>query len=75
VKRSGLNGLTRRERDVATLVARGYANQRIADELVISKRTVEMHVGNLFAKLGVTSRTELALWAAAHVSGAASRIP
>jgi ATP/maltotriose-dependent transcriptional regulator MalT len=66
VKPAGLNGLTPRERDVATLVARGYSNQRIADELVISKRTVEMHVGNLFAKLGVSSRTELALWGAAN---------
>ena len=42
---------------------------------LIGKRTVEMHVGNLFAKLGITSRTELALWAAAHDSRGASRIP
>jgi non-specific serine/threonine protein kinase len=47
-------------------VARGYFNQRIADELVISRRTAEMHVGNLFAKVGVTSRTELAVWVAAQ---------
>jgi DNA-binding NarL/FixJ family response regulator len=62
---------------VAVLLARGHSNQRIADELVISKRTAEMHVGNLFAKLGVTSRTELALWAVDHglVEGEGARQP
>jgi DNA-binding CsgD family transcriptional regulator len=52
--------LTNREREIATLVAQGKSNLAIADELFIGERTVETHVSSIFAKLGVTSRTELA---------------
>jgi DNA-binding CsgD family transcriptional regulator len=52
--------LTAREREVATLVARGWTNRRIAESLVLSERTVESHVRNVLAKLGVANRTELA---------------
>ncbi len=56
------HGLTERERSVATLVARGHSNREIADALVISERTVERHVANVLAKLGLASRVHLAAW-------------
>jgi DNA-binding NarL/FixJ family response regulator len=55
--------LTRRERDVLALIARGQSNKRIALELGISEKTVKTHVGHLLAKLGVTDRTQAALMA------------
>ncbi|MFF3373747.1 ATP-binding protein [Streptomyces sp. NPDC002680] len=54
--------LTRREREVAALVARGMTNRRIAAELVLSPRTVDSHVENILAKLGFGSRTRIAAW-------------
>ncbi|WP_236244599.1 LuxR C-terminal-related transcriptional regulator [Streptomyces sp. CC210A] len=54
--------LTRREREVADLVAAGLGNQEIAARLVIARRTAESHVGRALAKLGLTSRTQLAAW-------------
>lgn len=51
-------GLTPREQEVLHLVADGMSNDAIARQLVISKRTVEHHVGSIFGKLGVTSRAE-----------------
>jgi DNA-binding NarL/FixJ family response regulator len=56
--------LTPRESDVLRLVAEGYANKKIAAELGISERTARTHVSNILAKLGLTSRTQAALWAA-----------
>ncbi len=55
--------LTPREREVATLVARGLTNREIAERLVVTQRTAETHVQNIFNKLGVTSRAEIAAWA------------
>ena len=52
--------LTPAERHVAQLAAGGSTNREIARELVISVKTVEYHLGKVFAKLGVRSRTELA---------------
>jgi DNA-binding NarL/FixJ family response regulator len=53
--------LTPREREVLALVARGYANKRIAGELGLSEKTVKAHVGHILGKLGVADRTQAAL--------------
>jgi DNA-binding NarL/FixJ family response regulator len=60
---AALGGLTRRERDVAALVAHGKANRAIGRELGIGERTVEGYVASALGKLGFTSRTQLAAWA------------
>jgi DNA-binding CsgD family transcriptional regulator len=52
--------LTDREREIADLVARALTNREIAARLVLSERTVESHVRNILAKLGVANRTEIA---------------
>jgi ATP/maltotriose-dependent transcriptional regulator MalT len=57
-------GLTGRERQVAGLIAQGKSNRDIADELVISQKTAERHVANIASKLGLNSRTQIAVWAA-----------
>ncbi|MFE5703396.1 protein kinase [Rhodococcus koreensis] len=54
--------LTRREREVADLVAQGLTNKAIAAQLVISPRTAQGHVEHILAKLGFTSRTQIASW-------------
>lgn len=56
--------LTPREQEVAELIARGLTNRAIAARLVISQRTVQGHVENILAKLGFTSRTQVAAWMA-----------
>jgi ATP/maltotriose-dependent transcriptional regulator MalT len=59
-------GLTPREAEVLALVATGQSNREIARALTISERTVERHLSNMFAKLGLSSRTEAAGFAFAH---------
>ncbi|HTR93047.1 MAG TPA: LuxR C-terminal-related transcriptional regulator [Trebonia sp.] len=51
--------LTRREREIADLVATGLSNREVADRLFISKRTVDAHVEHIFGKLGISSRVQL----------------
>ena len=55
--------LTRRELEVAALVAHGHSNRQIAKELYLSERTIENQIANIKRKLGRTSRTEIAAWA------------
>jgi DNA-binding NarL/FixJ family response regulator len=55
--------LTTRERDVVRLLGAGEPNKRIAAHLGISERTARTHVSNILSKLGLTSRTQAALWA------------
>jgi DNA-binding NarL/FixJ family response regulator len=57
------DGLTRREREIAALIGQGKTNGEIAAELVVSKRTVETHVGKILAKLGFSSRAQVMRWA------------
>jgi DNA-binding CsgD family transcriptional regulator len=52
--------LTRRQQQVAALLSQGMTNRRIAQQLHVTDKTVEMHLSNIFAKLGVSSRTEAA---------------
>lgn len=54
--------LTRREREVGSLIARGLTNRQIAHELTISERTVTTHVGRILNKLEATSRAQVATW-------------
>ncbi|QHE73328.1 protein kinase domain-containing protein [Rhodococcus sp. WAY2] len=60
----GSTRLTKRERQVVDLIAEGLTNQAIADRLVISPRTAQGHVEHILAKLGFTSRTQVAAWVA-----------
>ena len=55
--------LTRREREVAMLVAQELTNGQIAEELVISERTVATHVHKILEKLNLRSRVQIAAWA------------
>jgi DNA-binding CsgD family transcriptional regulator/tetratricopeptide (TPR) repeat protein len=60
---SGPDALTPREREVVRLLAEGLTNTQLAERLFISPRTAAVHVSNILAKLGMSSRTEVAAWA------------
>jgi DNA-binding NarL/FixJ family response regulator len=62
----GARGLTARELEVLRMVAAGRTNKAIAAELVLSVRTVDRHVSNIFAKLGVSSRAAATAYAHEH---------
>jgi len=59
---SAARQLTRREKEIAALVAAGLGNREIAARLFLSKRTVDSHMEHIFTKLGFSSRTQLASW-------------
>lgn len=63
-------GLTAREWEILSAVSEGLSNRQVAARLVISEKTVARHLANVFAKLGVSSRTAAAAWA--HQEGAVS---
>ena len=63
---AAVDRLTGRERDVMACLARGLSNQAIATELGMAERTARTHVSNILAKLGLTSRTQAALFAVEH---------
>ncbi|TQS24790.1 AAA family ATPase [Microbispora sp. KK1-11] len=64
--------LTRREQEIAELIAQGRSNKEIASTLVISQRTVEGHVEHILDKLGFASRAQIAAWMAAREAGGRS---
>lgn len=57
------NPLSAREREIVALVAQGYKNKEMAEKMFISEQTVKNHLHNIFDKLGVSDRLELALYA------------
>lgn len=59
-------GLSERELEVLALVAAGRPNKIVARELAISEKTVKAHLTNIFQRIGVTDRTQAALWATEH---------
>ncbi len=59
-------GLTRRELEIADLLAEGLSNKEIAARLVIAQRTAETHVDHILGKLGLSSRAQVASWIAEH---------
>jgi DNA-binding NarL/FixJ family response regulator len=66
----GLGSLTAREREVLNLLARGLSNREIAEELVITNKTVKNHLSRIYEKIGVHSRAEaIALWLGVRDSG------
>lgn len=70
---NGAGRLTRRESEVAELVARGFSNRNIASELTISPRTAESHVERILKKFGLENRTQVAAaWAHLHLKPLAS---
>ena len=58
--------LTPREREIVVLVAGGLTNKEIGATLFVSEHTVKNHVSNIYRKLGMDERTQLALWAVRH---------
>src|SRR2546422_962738 len=58
--------LSDREKEIVQLVAQGYRNKEIGEKLFISEQTVKNHLHNIFDKLGVSDRLELALYAIHH---------
>ncbi|KRD45297.1 LuxR family transcriptional regulator [Cellulomonas sp. Root930] len=65
---SPLDGLSARELQVLRLIGKGMANKQIGRALGISERTVKVHVGHVFRRIGVTDRTSAALWGAQHLT-------
>ena len=58
--------LTEREREVLTLVARGFTNKQIADTLFVTEKTARNHVSHILDKLGLSRRSEAAAFAVEH---------
>jgi len=72
---SASHGLSERELEVSQLLARGKSNKEIGAQLHISPRTVQVHVGRIFEKLGVRSRAGAAIWLIEHDLVTAPRNP
>jgi DNA-binding NarL/FixJ family response regulator len=66
VRVSPADELTKREREVLSLIATGLSNKRLATHLGISEKTVKAHLTSVFRRIGVTDRTQAALWALRH---------
>jgi non-specific serine/threonine protein kinase len=60
--KQAFGGLSEREREIVLLIAQGRTNREIAEAFFISQRTVETHLGRIYAKLGFSTRAQLAAW-------------
>ncbi|HET6917123.1 MAG TPA: response regulator transcription factor [Acidimicrobiales bacterium] len=60
------SGLTTREAEVLTLIARGFTNKQIAEELFVNESTIKTHINHLFSKLGVQDRAQAVAFAYRH---------
>jgi DNA-binding CsgD family transcriptional regulator len=69
---SALDGLTETERRVAALVAQGRTNREVATAMFVTENTVQTHLRHIFRKLGIRSRTELAIWLLSIQAGSAA---
>jgi non-specific serine/threonine protein kinase len=67
------NPLTPREQEVTSLIGRGLSNRQIAQQLVITPRTVAAHIEHILDKLGFRSRLQIGLWADHHQLPTATR--
>ena len=63
---ANLSDLTSRELEILQLVLAGYTNQAIADEIYISKKTVEFHLDHIYTKIGGRTRLMAGIWAIQH---------
>lgn len=63
IEKGKFGGLTTREREVATLIARGKSNREIAEVMTVGVKTVETYVTRILNKLGFDSRVQIATWA------------
>ncbi len=66
IKERSDDGLTKREKEVLALVARGATNREIAGELFVSESTVDFHMRNILAKLHLRNRAQVVAWAIEH---------
>ncbi|MDQ1739972.1 MAG: hypothetical protein QOE53_1624 [Pseudonocardiales bacterium] len=64
---SAVDQLSSREREVLALASQGLANKQIGRTLGIAERTVKVHLGNVFRRIGVSDRTSAAMWARDHL--------
>jgi len=69
VRSSPADDLTKREREVLSLIAAGLSNKRLATRLGISEKTVKAHLTSVFRRIGVADRTQAAMWALRHGLG------
>jgi non-specific serine/threonine protein kinase len=67
-KRTSTTSLSKREVEIAQLVAQGLSNKEIATRVFLSERTIETHVSNILDKLGVNSRVEISSWVARELT-------
>ena len=70
---ASLSDLTPRELEILQLVLAGYTNKAIANEIYISAKTVDFHLGNIYEKIGVQTRLMASIWALQHGIGEETR--
>ena len=61
------NGLSKREAEVAELVATGLSNKEVANRLFVTEKTIKFHLTNIYKKMKLTSRTQLIVWSLPHM--------